>query len=80
VRSVQAGVISDRSFFSGIEHTLLDFETRGDGSDVGLGFAEALVIPPDEYLAQGIRFHNLVAWGDFHPEPNPDPDALGKAI
>jgi len=78
--SAQAGVISDRSFFSGIEHTFLDFETRGDGTDVGLGFKEALVIPPDEYLAQGIRFHNLVAWGDFHPEPNPDPDALGGAI
>jgi len=68
-------IVDDRDFFAGIEHTFLDFETRSDGTDVGLGFAEALVIPSDEYLAQGIRFQNLVAWGDYHPVP--DPDSIG---
>jgi len=77
--SAQAGVIGDRSFFAGIEHTFLDFETRGDGSPIGLGFKEALRIPADEYEVQGIRFGDPVSWQDIGTPPNSGgsvPDAV----
>jgi len=69
--------VGDRSFFSGVEHTFLDFETRGDGSPIGLGFKEAAAIPPDEYAAQGIRLTAGMIWRDVGTPPSSDPNTIG---
>ena len=60
-------VIDDPSFFQNINHTLIDFETFGDGTPIllpHLGFAS--ITNEDEYLSQGIRFDltKPVAWAD----------------
>jgi len=65
-----AFTIGDRSFFTGKEHVFLDFETRGDGSPVGLGFKEARLMPTDEYAAFGVRFATQWAWGDMGTPPD----------
>jgi hypothetical protein len=46
----------DRSAFSGVEHTLIDFEARGDGSPLELFPNSAFFIPNSEYASSGIEF------------------------
>jgi len=65
-----AFIVDDRSFFAGEEHVFLDFETRGDGSPVDLGFKEARLMPSDEYSAFGVRFVTQWAWGDMGTPPD----------
>lgn len=45
----------DRSAFAGVPGTLLDFETRADGTDPfdGFSMSEGVDSPTDEYAAQG---------------------------
>jgi len=62
-------VIDDRSFFDGRNHTFLDFETRGDGTPLSLGFLGVLPMPSDEYVAQGFRVNGPTAWLDMGPLP-----------
>jgi hypothetical protein len=76
-----AFVVDDPSFFAGKAHTFLDFESRGDGTPVGLGFLESEFFGTDEYLSTGIRFAaGQYAW-DTVPPPTIgtplDPDGLG---
>jgi len=69
-------VIDDRSFFDGIDHTLLDFETKGDGSPVDLPPLGAQLFSPTEYNNFGVDFESRdphsfgMGWGNF-PPPNP---------
>lgn len=56
--TAQAGpvqVIDDRSFFNNIPHTLIDFETRGDGSAWGVPPGNIIRVAPDEYAPLGAR-------------------------
>jgi len=48
-------VIDDRSFFDNIPHTLIDFETRGDGSAWGVPPGNIIRVAPDEYAPLGAR-------------------------
>lgn len=71
-----ATVIDSRAYFENIEHTLIDFETRGDGSPViitqPLG---GLIIPANEYEAQGFLFdERLGVWQEMR---GPTCDLLG---
>jgi len=48
-------VIDDRSFFNNIPHTLIDFETRGDGTQYSFGGqGDFVTIAPDEYSNHGV--------------------------
>jgi len=67
-----AFTIGDRSFFNGKEHVFLDFETRGDGSPVGLGFKQARLMPTDEYAAFGVLFTSQWGWADIGTPPDPN--------
>ena len=77
-----AFVVDDPSFFASRPHTFLDFETRGDGSPVGLGFLEFEHFGEDEYLSKGIRFTNGQHRWDTVPPPSigtpHDPQGLGN--
>lgn len=71
-----AFVVDDPSYFAGKDHVFLDFETRGDGSPVGLGFKEARLLTEDEYAALGVRFPSDPAqWAWAHIGTPPDPNA-----
>jgi hypothetical protein len=76
-----AFVVGDSSFFASRPHTFLDFETRGDGSPVGLGFLEFEFFGEDEYLGQGLRFTaGQHRWDTVQPPSigTPlDPEGLG---
>jgi len=69
-------VIDDRSFFDGIEHTFLDFETKGDGSPVDLPPLGGQLFSPTEYNNFSVNFQSNdsdsfgMAWSNF-PPPNP---------
>jgi len=76
--AVAGVVIDDRSFFHDIEHTLLNFETKGDGSRVDLPFVGMETFGPDEYSEYGVTFPQGGAWGNF-PPPNAD-TILGGGI
>ncbi|MGD2108971.1 MAG: PEP-CTERM sorting domain-containing protein [Phycisphaerae bacterium] len=60
-----AEVINDRSQFVG-DFTVIDFETRGDGTPLVLGQSEAIPIHADEYSPQGITLTstNLIIAND----------------
>jgi hypothetical protein len=51
-----AFVIDDKSFFSGIEHTFLDFESDGSGAPLDLPFKGQRFMSADEYSSSGIVF------------------------
>jgi len=76
-----AFVVDDPSFFAGKPSTFLDFETRGDGSPVGLGFLEGEFFESDEYAIQGLHFANGRFGWDTVPPPSIgsplDPEGLG---
>jgi hypothetical protein len=74
-----AFVIDDRSFFSGIEHDSLDFESRGDGAALNLFPGQSALIPSDEYASAGIRFGTPFAWGHIGAPPSDNPDFAGGA-
>jgi len=66
-----AFVIKDRSFFNGLEHTFLDFETDGAGNDLPLGFHAALQ-RQDEYASRGFVYdERQVHWRET-PVPGAD--------
>jgi hypothetical protein len=60
-----AFVIDDRAYFAGIEHTMLDFETNGDGAPVVLPDLGSQYFRKDEYAGAGVRFEDGVAWSRF---------------
>ena len=51
----------DIDLFNSIPHTLIDFETRGDGTPVGLPQGQTDTFDHDEYISFGVRF------GGFRP-------------
>jgi hypothetical protein len=65
-----AYVISDRAFFSGIDHTFLNFEARGDGTALNLAPKQVALIPSDEYASVGIRFATSFGWAHVGPPPD----------
>lgn len=65
-----ADPIDDASFFEGIEHTLLEFETDGRGNVINLGNGATMPMPADEYATFGLVFDPAIGWvndasGDF---------------
>jgi len=56
-----AFVIDDRSFFDGLEHTFLDFETRGDGTPLAplIPPNSGALMPNDEYADFRLRLRWL---------------------
>lgn len=56
------GVITDKSFFNGLPTTLIDFETRGNGSALSLLEGQTMSLPTSEYSAQGALFSSGVNW------------------
>jgi len=60
-------VVDDRAFFEGIPHTFIDFENRGDGTPLDLGFGEAEFMPVDEYGVQGVLIGPTAAWRKYPP-------------
>jgi len=82
--AVAGVVIDDPSFFDDIEHTLLDFETKGDGSLVDLPFLGRQVFSGSEYNNFGVNLQTRdslssgMKWIDT-PPPNAD-TILGGGI
>jgi len=77
------GVIDDRSFFEGIEHTFLDFETKGDGSPVDVPLLGSQSFNDNEYAGYGVNFTPGVGWLNFPLSPlrpiSQSLDAVGSA-
>lgn len=60
-----AGIILyDQAFFDTIPHTLIDFETDGDGNPIVPGYWTRWTLPADEYASQGILFDQDIRWVD----------------
>ncbi len=59
---VQAGIILEADFFSGIPHTLVTFETDGNGNPVILSNGDSRPMPFDEYAALGFTFNPVIEW------------------
>lgn len=65
----QAGPIYDASFFDSIPHTLIDWETDGNGNPVELNQGMRRAMPADEYASEGISFGQGIFWvNDFSPD------------
>jgi hypothetical protein len=74
----------DRSGFSGVSHTLIDFETRGDGVTPIFLFPDSgVIIPNDEYAPNGVLFadssvgiirfsENTFSWDAFLAQSSPN--------
>lgn len=78
--AAQAGpvqVIDDRSFFDKIPHTLIDFETRGDGTSFAFsGPGDFTTIHPNEYAPQGVMISATAPPGTLlSPAVSLSPDA-----
>jgi hypothetical protein len=58
----RAGVILEADFFSGIPHTLVEFETDGSGNPVILGQGSSRDMPTDEYTSLGFTFQPSITW------------------
>lgn len=56
-----AAIIDDVSFFTGIPHTLIDWETNGNGNAVLLANGSETPMADDEYAALGFRFTESTA-------------------
>jgi len=57
-----SGIITDKSFFNGLPNTLIDFETRGNGTPLVLIDGQTMSLPTSEYSAQGALFSSGVNW------------------
>ena len=68
---VRAGVILEADFFSGIPHTLVEFETDGSGNPVELDQGDWRNMPADEYASLGFTFQTNMIWGN---DASPDFD------
>jgi len=75
-----AGVISDRSFFSGVEHTFLDFETRGDGSPIVYDVPTVEAFGAFEYADFGVIFEGVAGEVDGGGWFNAPPPAFGTPL
>lgn len=63
VASASAGIVlDDKSDFDGADFTVIDFESLGDGSFLILDEGNFVLLPVDEYAAQGVR---ISAKSDF---------------
>lgn len=60
--SASAQVIADRSFFDTLPSTLIDFETRVDGTPVVLRPGDSETLPAREYSSQGVTFNMDIEW------------------
>jgi len=57
-----ADVILDSDFFSTIPHTLVTFETDGEGNQVIIAAGDERAMPVDEYAALGFTFPEEILW------------------
>lgn len=63
-RPVWADAIDDASFFDSIRHTLITFETDGEGLPVIVPSGSVIPMPSDEYSAFGILLGPSVGWAN----------------
>ena len=74
-------VIGEKSFFDFVPHTLIDFETRADGTDpfFGAGPTEIVHMPETEYAPFGFQFSEAsdVGWIKVHRDGVQDVLASG---
>lgn len=59
---MDCGFITDQVFFEGFESTLIDFETRGNGTPLALIEGQTLTMPTAEYASFGVTFSPAVQW------------------
>ena len=59
---IKGAAIDDASFFTGLPHSLITFETDGTGAAVDLGEGIIQLLPGNEYAAQGISFTPAIHW------------------
>jgi hypothetical protein len=59
---LSAGGIFDASFFDGIPHTKITFETDGNGAPIALTGGAQLAMPAGEYADFGVTFAPAVEW------------------
>ncbi len=57
-----AELILSEDFFETIPHTVLDFNSDGNGKPISLPDSNWLAMPPDEYAGWGVVFNPEVAW------------------
>jgi len=58
-------IISDPAFFDAIPHTLIDFETRQDGTPVIVDEGKATSMANDAYNTLGVLIFGAPAWVNF---------------
>jgi len=58
-------IISDPAFFDAIPHTLIDFETRQDGTPLEIPEGDALSMANDAYNTLGVLIFGRPAWVNF---------------
>jgi len=54
--AASASIITDAAFFPPIPHTLISFESDGNGNEIPLLNAATQAMPADAYSAQGVSF------------------------
>jgi hypothetical protein len=59
---VSATVIDSVAYFQSLPHTLIDFESDGQGNPLSLADGQSLVMPLSAYSPQGVTFLNQVRW------------------
>lgn len=60
--SANAGIITSASYFASVPHTLINFETDGQGNAISLIQGQSQVMPLDAYAPQGVMFNNPIRW------------------
>lgn len=74
------GIISDRSAFVG-DFTVIDFETRVDGTPIDLEQGGFIMMDPDEYASLGVNITtSRNFWGTDQPWIGNGSDAHGDAV
>ena len=78
--SANADFIFDASYFDSIPHTLIAFETDGEGNPVNLNQAQSLLMPGDEYAAQGVTFDPPIKWVNNGSLAYDEAQAIGGSL
>lgn len=60
--AAQAGIITSAGYFASTPHTLINFETDGQGNAINLIQGQSLVMPLNAYEPQGVVFNSQIRW------------------
>ncbi|MBI1190488.1 MAG: hypothetical protein GC200_07410 [Tepidisphaera sp.] len=60
--AAQAGIITSRDYFASTPHTLINFETDGQGNAINLIQGQSQVMPLNAYAPQGVMFNSQIRW------------------